>query len=49
MLPESVPQLKLSLAKHLEKLGAANPGKVGCSVILKNIFGWLKEKMLEFE
>ncbi|XP_052256836.1 exportin-2-like isoform X3 [Dreissena polymorpha] len=28
MLAETVPQLKMGLAKHLEKLGAANPGKV---------------------
>lgn len=28
MLSESVPQLKMSLAKNLEKLGAANPGKL---------------------
>ena len=28
MLPESVPQLKLGLAKQLEKLGAMHPGKV---------------------
>ena len=28
-LTETVPQLKMGLAKHLEKMSAAHPGKVG--------------------
>jgi hypothetical protein len=38
MLSESVPQLKMSLAKNLEKLGAANPGKVSQYRLSNEIF-----------
>ena len=33
LLSESVPELKMSLAKHLEKLNAAQPGKVSTTFI----------------